>query len=275
MACTPLPRLLAALLIVAACSDDGTGDAGDPSTGAVVVTDPASTPTTSGATEDTTATSSATDIDGTTSSVDPTTTSTSTTTGDDTTSSTTDDDTGPICDPGQPGCVCDGGACVDDHVCQDGVCTAALVCDGDAESPGEAEDAPTPLADITDNDDDFHQVTGVLSGATDVDWYKFHGSDTLGYYAEPTVDLLTMGSGLRLCMFFECDNGGVAQTDLDCPDGTKFAISGDLRPGCCHSAGFQVTGLDCAGNDESSQIFIRLDQPAADTCVDYEFKAHF
>ena len=70
-------------------------------------------------------------------------------------------------------------------------------------------------------------------------------------------------------------NGGVAQTQLTCPDGTKFAISGDLRPGCCHTAGFQVTDLNCNTNDESVDIYFRFDKPVEDTCIDYEFKAHF
>jgi hypothetical protein len=171
--------------------------------------------------------------------------------------------------------VCDNGLCIDGYVCTGGACMEAFVCDGDDEAPGEAEGLPTMLPDITDNDDDFHQIPGILSGAMDVDWYRFHGADTLGYVAEPTLEIVSMGPGMRVCQFLECDNGGVAQTNLTCPDGTKFAISGDLRPGCCHTTGFQISDLDCNTQDESVQIYLRLDMPDADTCVNYEFKAHF
>lgn len=270
MACTPLRSTLALVLTLVACGDDGmvittpavvtTGDetTNDPGTAATVA------PTTSGTSES----------DG--SAEGDATTSSSTSTGDDTTTSpTSDDSTGPICDPGQPNCVCDNGLCIDGYVCTGGACMPVFVCDGDVEAPGEAEALPTMLPDITDNDDDFHQVTGVLSGAMDVDWYRFHGADKLGYVAEPTLEIVSMTTGMRVCQFLECDNGGVAQTNLTCPDGTKFAISGDLRPGCCHTTGFQITDLDCNTNDESVQIYLRFDKPDEDTCVNYEFKAHF
>ncbi len=263
MACTR-HSILALLLTLAACGDDGSDDSSF-----------------AGATPDTTTTPPPTDPQ----TSEPTSSTggePGTTTGDDTTSTSSDDttttsdeSTGPICDPGQPNCVCDNGLCIDGYVCMGGSCMATMVCDGDGEVPGEAEDQPTPLDDISDDDDEFHQVPGVLSGAMDTDWYRYHGSDIVLHTAEPTVELLTMSAGMRVCQFIECDAGGVALTKLTCPDGTKFAISGNLRPGCCHSAGFTISDFDCDGQDESVQVFLRLDMPAEDTCVDYEFKTHF
>lgn len=266
MACTP-SRTLALVLCLAACGDDGAGDSSFAGTNTDAtttppLTDPQTSEPTGGETSGEPGTSTGDD--------------TTSTTSDDTTSSTTgDESTGPICDPGQPNCVCDNGLCIDGYVCMGGSCMEAMVCDGDVEVPGEAEDMPTPLDDISDDDDEFHQVPGVLSGAMDTDWYRYHGADTFGHTAEPTIELLTMSAGMRVCQFIECDAGGVALTKLTCPDGTKFAISGDLRPGCCHSAGFTISDFDCDGQDESVQVFLRLDMPADDICVDYEFKTHF
>lgn len=216
------------------------------------------------------------DADDTTGDAPPTTgddTTTTNTTGDDTTT-TGVDDTGPICDPGQPSCVCDGDTCVDGYACVDGVCTAAMICDGDAEPPGESEMTPTPLDDVTDDDDEFHQIPGVLGGARDTDWYRYLGTDTLGHFAEPTIEVLSASAGMRVCQFIECVEGGPAQTDLTCPEGTQFAISPMLRPGCCHTTGFTIGDFGCSG-DEDMQVYVRLDMPATDTCVDYEIKLHY
>lgn len=274
MACTPaLPRRALALLLLTACGEEPLGETG--SSPPITMTPPSGTteaPTTSG--------TSSTDDQGT---AEPGTTTTgadgtTTTTGDDPTSSsssTGDESTGPICDPGQPNCVCDNGQCVDGYTCMGGSCMQAMVCAGDVEVPGEDEMAPTPLDDITDNDDDFHQVTGVLSGAGDTDWYRYHGSDTALHVSEPTIEILSMTAGMRVCQFILCDTGNVAMTQVTCPEGTKFAISPNLRPGCCHDTGFQIADFNCDGNDESLQAWIRLDMPDQDICVDYEFKLHF
>jgi hypothetical protein len=273
MACTPALRALALALALTACGDDGSGDEFTSST-PITMTPPSGTtaePTTGG----TSSTGEPTTGEpGTTTTGDD---GTTTTTGDDPTSSssTGDESTGPICDPGQPNCVCDNGLCVDGYVCMGGSCMQAMVCDGDVEPPDEGEMAPTMLDDITDNDDDFHQVKGVLSGAGDTDWYRYHGSDTSLYVSEPTLEILSMTAGMRVCQFIQCDTGNVAMTQVTCPEGTKFAISPNLRPGCCHDTSFQISDFNCDGNDESLQAWIRLDMPDQDICVDYEFKLHF
>ncbi len=233
---------------------------------------------TSAATDPTPTTSSATTTpDGTT--TDPSTTSTTTdtpTTTDPTTDTTTDsggsDETGPICDPGMPNCVCDDGACAEGYVCIMGVCGPGLECPGDVE-PNESEDTPIELGNISDDDDDFLAQTGVLSGATDVDWYHLHGADTLGHVSEPTLTIL---AGMqRSCVFLQCDEGGVALTTITCPEGTDVAITPQLRPGCCGTATFTIKDFGCPGQDDSLEMWIRLDKPAVDMCSDYDFQFHF
>ena len=261
-----LAALAAPALLQVAC---GTGDSdtgGAESTGTTVndsgtTGDSNSTPTTEPATTDGTTTA------------DPSTTSTTSTTADDTDDTTGSAETGPICDVGTPNCACDDGNCVDGYVCVMGVCAEGLDCPADVEPPGESEDTPVELGDISDDDSDFFDQSGVLAGATDVDWYHLHGADTFGHIAEPTA---TIVSGIqRNCLFLECDNGGVALTAITCPAGSDFAISPKLRPGCCGAATFTIKDFGCPGQDESLQMWLRVDKPAADICSDYEVKLHF
>ena len=265
MACSR-PRLIFAAVLSAACSEGDNDDAtGLLSAGASTSTSASTTesPTTA---IPTTGTSSSTGTSGSTSEPGTTTTTTADT-------STGSDETGPICDPGMPNCVCDNGTCIDGYVCQNDVCGVGIECPDDVEPPVDAEDSAKDLGDITDNDDDFFEVTGILSGNSDTDWYAWHGADTLGYVAEPTFTLVS--GAQRHCMFFECDDGGAAQTKVTCPVGTDFAISPLLRPGCCSADSFVIKDLNCPGNDESAKMWLRVDKAAADTCSTYTFKLHF
>jgi len=265
-------------LLVACTPDDGDDTAADGdespvttmTTGATAGDSSGPAPTTEPATTDepTTADPSTTTT--------TTTTSTSTTdepTTDPTTDTTGGDETGPICDPGMPGCVCDGGDCVDGYVCINDVCAEGLDCPADIEPAVDSEDTPVELGDISDDDDDFFDQSGVLSGASDVDWYRLHGADTFGHVAEPTAMILS--GQQRNCLFLQCDEGGVALTKVTCPAGTDFAISPKLRPGCCGSASFTIKEINCPGQDESLQMWLRVDKPAADVCSDYNVKLHF
>lgn len=245
-----------------------TGDTTAPATDATA----SDATTTTGDASTTTGEPLPTTSDGTTSgtsttSVDPTTGDPST---DDTGSS---DDTGPICEPGQPNCVCDDDFCVDGYVCDTGICIPVLnECDGDVESPGESEDTPIELGDITDDDDEFLDEMGILSGATDVDWFHYHGADTFGYVAEPTVTLVS--GTQRTCQFLVCE-AGVALTTVECPAGTDFAISPKLKPGCCGAASFVIKDFGCPGNDDSLDIWLRVDKAPEDACYDYNVRLHF
>jgi len=200
-------------------------------------------------------------------------TTTTTTTGDATTGDDTTGTTGPICEPGAGNCVCDDGACDDGFTCQDGVCLAPMECPGDLEPGDGAEDSATDVGSITDDDSEKFTISGVLSGASDVDWYTYHGKDTFGYVAEPTLSELS--GALRLCHFLACDNGGAAQTELECPEGTKLALSPQLRPGCCAETTFAIKTFNCPGNDESARMWIRVDKAAVDACTNYSFKVNF
>ncbi len=216
---------------------------------------------------------------------DASTSSSTTTTGDEPTGSstaaadtTTDDSTGgttgPICDAGQLGCICIDGTCADGLVCELGVCEpAAMMCPGDLEPGDDDEESAKDVGDITDNDNDQFSISGVLSGAADTDWYTYHGSDKAGYVAEPTLELVQ--GNLRLCQFLACDEGGPAQTELTCPEGSKFAISPTLRPGCCAATSFAMKDFNCSGAADDVTVWIRVDKPTVDECTSYELKVNF
>ena len=278
MACSRL--LLAVAVVSTACSEgDNSDDTSTLSAGTVTGTTVTGTtaPGTPTTTDPSTGAATSTTADSSTGEPDPGTSTSTTaapTTGEpDPDSSSGSDDTGPICDPGMPNCVCDAGTCVDGYVCQNDVCSVGLDCQGDVEPPADAEDSAQDLGDITDNDDDFIEQSGVLSGTSDVDWYTLHGADTALYIAEPTFTLVS--GTQRHCLFLECDDGGVAQTGVDCPEGSDFAISPKLRPGCCSAASFQIKDFNCPGNDESVTMWLRVDKAAADMCSPYTFQAHF
>ncbi|WAS98316.1 hypothetical protein [Nannocystis punicea] len=269
---TRLSLVLASLTLLACSTGDDPADSSSNSgvTTATQATDPSttdvSTPTGS-STEPTPTTS-----DGTTTGEDPT-ASTSTTTS---TSGTTDESTGttgPICDPGQAGCVCDGDACAEGLVCEDGLCVPALACDGDLGEPDDTEPNAQDLGEINDDDDNTVMADGVLSGAGDVDWFTYHGLDTFGHVAEPTVKV-TSSATVRVCQFIECDQGGAVGTEITCPEGTQTALSGALRPGCCGGATFTVSDFNCSGSSDDIQVYVRLDMPSQDECVEYGLVAH-
>lgn len=275
-------RPLAALLLLApvlACSSGEGNDEGGPATSTGISS--AAQASSSGSSSESSGAPTTTAGPGTTADDDATTQTPTTSDGDDTTSTTaatltTGDDsgsTGPICDPGGPNCVCDGDTCVDGYVCTAGVCVEQLLCPGEDESPGDSEMTPKDLGDITDNDDDYFSVTNVLGGATDADWYYYDAADKFGYVAEPTLKLVS--GAQRMCLFMLCANGNAAMTSVECPEGSQFAISPMLRPGCCSESSMVIKDLNCDGQDESAHIWARIDKPAVDACSDYEVELHF
>ncbi|HEY8377668.1 MAG TPA: hypothetical protein VIK91_14330, partial [Nannocystis sp.] len=105
------------------------------------------------------------------------------------------------------------------------------------------------------------------------DWYTYHALDTLLHVAEPSVQI-TSTDAVRLCQFIECDQGGPVMTEVTCPANTQQALSGQLRPGCCGIASFQITDFNCSGASDDIRVFIRLDMPDRDACIDYGLMIH-
>ena len=78
---------------------------------------------------------------------------------------------------------------------------------------------------------------------------------------------------LRLCIFIQCLGG--SGPEVTCPSGTVPATSPFARPGCCGTGEFDID-LNCAGTgDETSEIFMRVDNPSHDNvCVPYSLVWH-
>ncbi len=171
------------------------------------------------------------------------------------------------------GCSCDGETCSDGLVCVDGLCEPPSACDVDLLEPNDEEAMPTLLGEISDDDDDGGSIFGTLDGPDDVDWYRYTGDDDILSNVDPARFVKATG-GLRLCKFAECE-GGIADTDFECPAETEAATSPLGRPGCCAPAGIVLGDANCTGVlEDNMQVFMRVDQ-AEDACTAYELIYHF
>lgn len=115
------------------------------------------------------------------------------------------------------------------------------------------------------------QLMGVLDGDQDIDWWKYHGdydSPSCNNSNPTHIYTLNADATARLCVFADCDLPGNATvmcsvgqvvTDPDVPGGF----------GCCGTGNFQFEFNCDGGDDESSQVYMRLDSAKADTCTHY------
>lgn len=190
-----------------------------------------------------------------------------------TTSSTEGSSDSSGCPASTPGCPCDGDTCSDGLVCVDDVCEPPAACDTDLLEPNDEESMPTLLGEISDDDDDGGSIFGTLEGPGDVDWYRYTGDDDVLSNVDPARFVKSTG-GVRLCKFAECE-GGVGDTDFECPVETEAATSPLGRPGCCAPMGIALGDANCTGVlEDNMQVFMRVDQ-AQDACTAYELIYHF
>ncbi len=161
---------------------------------------------------------------------------------------------------------------------------AVATCTSDT-GPGEpsnnAETSPVVLPAMSDADPATDpQITGMIKGAADTDWYVYTGTDDAYSVVDPYV-AFPRDLGLRLCMFFECLS---LTTLITCPSGTTVAQSGAGKTGCCatsSSTAFAVMDAYCGvtggASDDSMRVFIRIDGPdlPAGACVPYSVDYHY
>ena len=139
--------------------------------------------------------------------------------------------------------------------------------------PNNTESTAHDLGTIGDSDSEGGSVSGMVAGPMDVDWYKYLGEDNFGSVVDPTRTL-SSSHPVRICKFFQClDN---AANDFSCPNGTTDATSPDGRPGCCGTAGFDVS-LSCGSsslNSDDAWVYIRIDSQQ-NQCVTYTLGYHY
>ena len=134
----------------------------------------------------------------------------------------------------------------------------------------DPDDAPNAEADalVIEDQDCFGQpklFSGVLAGATDSDWFTYHGE----CFQQPEVlHELDAAGDVRLCVFIDCDMG---TPEFECTDGAQMNVSPGGLIGCCGGAGISFD-LNCAGGGENAKVLVRLDQLGmgeAEACIDY------
>ncbi|HEY8376373.1 MAG TPA: hypothetical protein VIK91_07790 [Nannocystis sp.] len=286
------------LLLAAACTFDGsapaTAGAATTSTGGSSTGD---TTTTTGAPTTITPTSMGPDgsgsESGTTMPVDPTSpttstgpgtttttttdpgTSTSTSTGDSTTTSTTSTSTSTSGETTGDSTTDDSTTTGSSSTTEDASSSASsttgdeeMCLDPDPEPGNNMQNMAVAAPNAGCNDQQSKKLSGVLNGAADIDWFRFHG-DCNNLITNPSIELsLTADGSLRMCAFVDCDQG---DPEFDCPQGTMGANSPmGNHPGCCGMGSFTISNMNCSGtSNESATVFLRFDQAQEDACVSY------
>ena len=145
--------------------------------------------------------------------------------------------------------------------------TGGNVCEDPGPEPNEDEDTADDLGDQGCGDMDG-TITGVLNGDGDIDFSTFHGVDSMACgFNNPFIGLtLTASDAVRLCVFTDCDNGTPM---FMCPQGSMFAMSPSGLPGCCGNGDMQFQFNCSQSQNESADVFVRVDQAPVDACVDY------
>ncbi|MGH1339957.1 MAG: hypothetical protein ACRBN8_00285 [Nannocystales bacterium] len=259
--------LLAFALVLSACGDtDAPGGVNPGSSGGTSTGDDSSSGTPPSTTAISASDSAPTGGTGTAS-------STSTGSSADTTDAAESSSESTGCPLGTLGCACDGETCTDGLACTDGLCAPPSACESDLLEPNDEEATPTLLGEISDDDGDGGSVFGTLDGPDDVDWYRYTGDDDILSNVDPARFVKASG-GLRLCKFAECE-GGIEDTEFECPAETEAATSPLGRPGCCAPAGVVLGDANCSGVlEDNMQVFMRVDQ-AEDACTAYELIYHY
>lgn len=143
--------------------------------------------------------------------------------------------------------------------------------------PNNDEASAYPIGYVGDVDSQGFTVCGVLSGAGDVDWYQYDGSDGFGV-VDPTQGVSSV-LGTELCTYAKCKSGTVKFT---CPDDTTPSTSPSGLPGCCAATsstnqGFQLLGSTCLGTvqSDSMSIVMSVARVSGALCTPYQLEFHF
>lgn len=140
----------------------------------------------------------------------------------------------------------------------------------DNNDPGGAENTAKALPDTDDSQNSAITVSGVLSSAVDVDFYRLNVADTSFHLLQP--DIQATSSGIEMCVFVKCPSGSSGVTCSAPAVAKKSDIGID---GCCGTGPSSVTpGWNCGGTNDSAQIFIKITQ-TADKCLPYTFSYAF
>lgn len=171
----------------------------------------------------------------------------------------------------------DGDSCTNFDTCNNGVCAGTPLVDG-----YENNDAPDEASFLGEINDDAAYPAGTASaslyGPGDVDWYKYHVTDTVSGSLQPKLDLTSIptSSNYTLCAYFECDDPGT-RPSLSCNEGNTVSYAG--LPGCCStktgSSSESVSfTMDCDNGiftgDNNGLVYVRVYNAASTwSCSNY------
>ena len=152
--------------------------------------------------------------------------------------------------------------------------SGAPVCSDDADEPNDDQESAVELAEAEDCDLEA-TAQGDLSGADDVDWLFYRGSDTFGCVVGPNRDVIASGN-VRFCKFARCIDGAASVSA--CPAGTVAAATDAGDPGCC-ADGLSATNFsiapECSGDVDDLRVYMRVDRGPEDVCTNYSIRYHF
>ncbi len=137
-------------------------------------------------------------------------------------------------------------------------------CTDNGDEPNETRSGATALSSVScGGSSRTHNAVAAMS--SDVDWYSATGVG--GTLCAANAKAQVNQSNLRVCVFVKCTSGSTTRT---CAQGTK-ATDGGLD-GCCKTGGAAEATVKCSGitNDQSANVYIRVDQPSGNACTDYK-----
>jgi hypothetical protein len=145
-------------------------------------------------------------------------------------------------------------------------------CTGEETEPNDRAIEAVPLGTIDDCDSSGSTLHGVLSSASDVDYWHFQGNDTFGCSVDPTVSTT---QSVKLCVFVACLHG---PTEVKgCTDSTPTLSDEGLHGCCTDGPGDAVVDFTCTlvGSDDSADVYIRVEDPSASSCEHYDVAYHY
>lgn len=176
------------------------------------------------------------------------------------------------CMVGTQGCGCseEAPACDKGLACVEDICVEPL-CPMDDEDP--ANDIPQEAIDLGAFNDGGNGDTIIsqLSGADDVDWWSYTCNDTLLEELDPARQITSV-EPLRVCKYLDCVTGG-NPTQFECPENaTQEMIDFGFLEGCCVDDGSSFNiDYNCPDSDNDAVIvYVRVDEGPKDTCADYQ-----
>ncbi len=150
--------------------------------------------------------------------------------------------------------------------------TGPLPCPAVDLEPNDTESSAVKLTDINDCDGSGGSFAGVVSGGSDVDVFRYRGSDTFGCVVDPTASTT---EPVRLCIFVRCTS---FLTKINsCPKGLPQTWGTTGIDGCCADSGGSVqVDYTCTdvGTSDTADVFLRIDQPGGTSCQNYSVKYH-